>query len=103
MTSSISLQVLLFVLDVFGDENATSPAVALKELMREIELYDDSLLDRPKVVFLNKYDVAADSDDAKKRLKKNEQQVRRIAEALTLPVLCGRYDIIVIIVVIESL
>lgn len=63
--------------------------------MREIELYDDSLLDRPKVVFLNKYDVAADSDEAKKRLKKNEQQVRRVAEALTLPVLCGRYDIII--------
>lgn len=90
--TSCSLQVLLFVLDVFGDENAASPAVALKELMREIELYDDSLLDRPKVVFLNKYDVAAGSDEAKKRLKKNEQQVRRIAEALTLPVLCGRYD-----------
>jgi len=82
-------KVLLFVLDVFGDENAASPAVALKELMREIELYDDSLLDRPKIVFLNKYDVAAGSDEAKKRLKKNEQQVRRIAEALTLPVLCG--------------
>jgi GTP-binding protein len=56
-------KVLLFVLDIQGDSSSSdgvtrSPRKILQELLKEIRLYDKQLLERPKLVFANKYDLS---------------------------------------------
>jgi GTPase involved in cell partitioning and DNA repair len=44
------------VIDIHGADGQ-SPRRILKELIKEIELYDKSPLERPKIIFANKYDM----------------------------------------------
>jgi GTPase involved in cell partitioning and DNA repair len=50
-------QLLLYVLDASASEKGRTPAQDLKALVQELSLYDDSLLEKPALVFANKYDL----------------------------------------------
>ncbi len=53
--------VLLFILDSVSD---IPPQVAFRQLMRELELYSAALLERPRVIALNKIDLLPDEEKA---------------------------------------
>lgn len=50
-------QLLLYVVDASASEKGRSPAHDLTALAQELSLYDPSLLDKPALVFANKYDL----------------------------------------------
>ena len=56
-----SLQVLLFVVDGAGGDGGESggnnPASDLRCLWKELKLYDEALLTKPKILFINKSDL----------------------------------------------
>ena len=56
-----SLQVLLFVVDGAGGDGGESggnnPASDLRCLWKELKLYDEALLTKPKLLFINKSDL----------------------------------------------
>ena len=61
-------KILLFVIDMHpqiahqsGSRRTLSPLDVLKDLLKEIEFYDRSLLSRPLIVFGNKYDLTGES------------------------------------------
>jgi GTP-binding protein len=65
-------KVLVLLLDMAGTDNRP-PWEDYRQLLRELELYDPSLLDRPRLVVANKMDEPA----AEKNLKQFKRRVRR--------------------------
>jgi GTP-binding protein len=50
-------QVLLYVVDASASEKGRTPAQDLESLTQELGLYDETLLQKPSLVFANKYDL----------------------------------------------
>lgn len=65
-------KVLVLLLDMAGSDNRR-PWEDYQQLLRELELYDPSLLDRPRLIVANKMDEPA----AEKNLKQFKRKIRR--------------------------
>src|ERR1035438_7474092 len=65
-------KVLVLLLDMAGTDGR-APWDDLKNLLRELELYDPALLDRPRLVVANKMDEPAAEDN----LKKFKRRIRK--------------------------
>jgi len=65
-------KVLVLLLDMAGTDGR-APWDDLKSLLRELELYDSALLERPRLVVANKMDEPA----AEENLKKFKRRVRK--------------------------
>jgi GTPase involved in cell partitioning and DNA repair len=50
-------QLLLYVVDASASEKGRTPAQDLQSLTQELGLYDETLLQKPSLVFANKYDL----------------------------------------------
>ena len=74
-------RVLVFVIDVAGSEGR-NPVEDLKNLRREIDLYNPTLSSRPWIVVANKMDLPG----AKENLKAMQERLPRIKIVPTSPV-----------------
>ena len=52
------MQLLLYVLDASASEAGRSPQADLACLEEELRLYDEELMEKPALIFANKYDLA---------------------------------------------
>jgi GTPase len=74
-------RVLVLLLDMAGEDGRT-PENDYKDLLRELELYDPGLLEKPRLVVANKMDEPV----AEKNLKKFKRSVRKTP---VLPIAAG--------------
>ena len=103
----LCLQLLLYVVDASASEKGRSPAEDLQSLVQELGLYDEALLDKPALVFANKYDLEGELSPSLARAveraylcicvaavstvsAKHRKSLDKTAAALGLEVLPGR-------------
>ena len=67
-------KILVLLLDMAGTDNR-APWDDYKQLLNELELYDPTLLERPRLVVANKMDEAA----AEKNLKQFKKKIRKVS------------------------
>jgi len=67
-------KIIVILLDMAGTDNRT-PWDDYKQLLKELELYDPAMLDRPRIVVANKMD----EPQAEENLKVFKRKVRKIA------------------------
>jgi len=67
-------KILVLLLDMAGTDNR-APWDDYKNLLRELELYDPALLDKPRLVVANKMDEAV----AEKNLKQFKKKIRKVS------------------------
>jgi GTP-binding protein len=66
-------KILVLLLDMAGTDNR-APWDDYKQLLKELELYDPALLERPRLVVANKMDEAA----AEKNLKQFKKKIKKV-------------------------
>jgi GTPase len=67
-------KILVLLLDMAGTDNR-APWDDYKQLLKELELYDPALLEKPRLVVANKMDEAA----AEKNLKRFKKKIRKVS------------------------
>src|SRR5208282_847173 len=67
-------KILVLLLDMAGTDNR-APWDDYQQLLKELELYDPALLERPRLVVANKMDEAA----AEKNLKQFKKKIRKVS------------------------
>jgi GTP-binding protein len=67
-------KILVLLLDMAGTDNR-APWDDYKQLLKELELYDPALLEKPRLVVANKMDEAA----AEKNLKQFKKKIRKVS------------------------
>ncbi|HTY88511.1 MAG TPA: GTPase [Candidatus Acidoferrum sp.] len=67
-------KILVLLLDMAGTDNR-APWDDYRQLLKELELYDPTLLDKPRLVVANKMDEAA----AEKNLKQFKNKIRKVS------------------------
>lgn len=77
-------QVLLFVIDISGQDN-NRPLVVFRNLLKELKLFNPMLLKRPAIIFGNKLDARTDSDSKDRSIS----ELRKFAEEQKIPFLIG--------------
>ena len=73
-------KLLLLIIDLAGTDNR-DPRTDYKQLLKELELYDEALLDKPRVIVANKMD----EDAAVENLKKFK---KRYPKVVIIPISC---------------
>jgi GTP-binding protein len=67
-------KILVLLLDMAGTDNR-APWDDYKQLLKELELYDPALLEKPRLVVVNKMDEAA----AEKNLKQFKKKIKKVS------------------------
>jgi GTPase len=67
-------KILVLLLDMAGTDNR-APWDDYRQLLKELELYDPALLDKPRLVVANKMDEAV----AEKNLKQFKKKIKKVA------------------------
>ena len=67
-------KILVLLLDMAGTDNR-APWDDYQQLLKELELYDPALLEKPRLVVANKMDEAA----AEKNLKQFKKKIRKVS------------------------
>ncbi len=69
-------RMLLFLLDVAGEDD---PGEAYDQLLEEMRLYSPALLEKPRVVALNKVDLLSGSEDLTEFTPTSQERIYRIS------------------------
>lgn len=92
-------KLLLFVIDICNDEEdnnskkassiSTSDPILqnIENLITELQLYNESMLEKPKLIFVNKLDML--STTTAKELEKRQAVLQAYAKELNIPILFG--------------